>query len=538
MNSKLIANLQSICGSLSLNGPTAGFLCVLLSVLGGTQSVSGQAALNGAGGLNMGNSGQISDAPAIVNPSTISGVGTSWEFAPDFQDWVAPVANFTGLGPNNVLLNYEDLLPLKVTKIRVMTGAAGAAPTGVGTIIDSVGIDTTSLITDALLITDATTQLPVSFSLSGGMLGLTNGLTLTGGWQIRTTTNGGLNVGGWSVSTSGLRSIALGGLLNTVSGPYSATVGGRSNVIGSGSDYSGHLAGGFSTIESDYSAVVGGRYHLIAGANSFNSAIMAGTNHTISNTAGSNNAIVAGNMNSMTAGAYASGIFSGAFNQMNGAGFQQAILGGQNNLITRSPNSVILGGLNNTISAIHPISGYEAHTSNAIVGGLGNTISVNGTLSGILAGESSTVSGQASAVLASSGAVASGLNAVVIGGSGSKAENLYASLVTGAGTVGSGNCQVTSGIYNAPFPGALLVIGNGSSNTSRSNALTVDVGGNVQASGAVQSVSITASGAVQAGSVSTTGQVQAASGRFTGKVRLQPQGGLSMGEFQYDPENP
>ena len=40
-----------------------------------------------------------------------------------------PVSNFTGRTTTGASVNYEDLLPLKATKVQVMKGAAGAAPT-------------------------------------------------------------------------------------------------------------------------------------------------------------------------------------------------------------------------------------------------------------------------------------------------------------------------------------------------------------------------------------------------------------------------
>lgn len=509
-------------------------LWITLGCLSGALVASGQSAVNAAAGVNLGNTGIIFNAPPQTSASTLTGATTSWEFSPDFQKWVVPASNLTGLGANNLPLNFEDLLPLKVTKIRVMTGAAGTAPTGVGTLIDSLGIDTTSVITDALFLTDSVTQQLVPFTISSGVLNLPQGMTFPGGWNLNIN-GGGLRIGAGNNTTAGWMSTVLGGWENAATGPMSMIVGGRNNATSG--DYSATVSTGYGELRSQFSAIIGGWTNSIKNSASGLSAILAGQANQMTATAGSHNAIIAGFGNQISAGAYRSGIYSGHNNLMNGAGFHQVILGGQNNTITKAPNSVILGGLYNTITAIHPVPGYETHTGNAIVGGIGNAIGGNGMLSGVFAGENSTVSGQASAALGSSGAIASGLNAVVIGGAGAKAENLYASVVMGVGTVGSGNQQLTIGAFNAPSPGALFVIGRGSSNTQRSNALTVDTIGNVQASGAVQGASVATSGAVQAGSASITGQVQAATGRFTGKVRLQPQGGLSMGEFQYDPEN-
>lgn len=88
-----------------------------------------------------------------------------------------------------------------------------------------------------------------------------------------------------------------------------------------------------------------------------------------------------------------------------------------------------------------------------------------------------------------------------------------------------------------------FVVGNGTGSNgsgTRSNALTIKWNGDATMHGnatVTKSISV-AQNALISGNATVTGQVQAATGRFSGKVRLQPQGGLSMGEFIYDPENP
>jgi hypothetical protein len=85
-----------------------------------------------------------------------------------------PVSNFTGRTTTGGSVNYEDLLPLKVNKLQVMEGAAGAAPTGVGTLIDAAGIDTASIITDVLKVKDSTTGTDATITMVDGKLQANN----------------------------------------------------------------------------------------------------------------------------------------------------------------------------------------------------------------------------------------------------------------------------------------------------------------------------------------------------------------------------
>jgi hypothetical protein len=87
---------------------------------------------------------------------------------------------------------------------------------------------------------------------------------------------------------------------------------------------------------------------------------------------------------------------------------------------------------------------------------------------------------------------AEGLNTVAEGaishaeGNNTRAEG-FASHAEGEGTIASGAHQHVMGRYNEAIPGAALVIGNGSSDDNRSNAVTVDWGGNANFKGVVRS---------------------------------------------------
>jgi hypothetical protein len=166
-----------------------------------TGLASGQTALPAPSGVNLSGTGSITNAPAVTLPNSTSATATSpnfsWEGTNLLQGYLLPVSNFTGRTTTGANVNYEDLLPLKVNKLQVMQGAAGAAPTGVGTLIDSIGIDTDNVITDFLRVTggspgagkvltsdangNATWQTIAAgsgaqtLSLSGGTLSISNG---------------------------------------------------------------------------------------------------------------------------------------------------------------------------------------------------------------------------------------------------------------------------------------------------------------------------------------------------------------------------
>lgn len=86
------------------------------------------------------------------------------------------------------------------------------------------------------------------------------------------------------------------------------------------------------------------------------------------------------------------------------------------------------------------------------------------------------------------------------------------------GTTANGNGQTALGRYNVPDTTSAVIIGNGTSNTARSNALTVDWNGNVSAAGDVSATDVTASGTVSANSATLATPLPKASGG-TGHTR-------------------
>ena len=92
------------------------------------------------------------------------------------------------------------------------------------------------------------------------------------------------------------------------------------------------------------------------------------------------------------------------------------------------------------------------------------------------------------------------------------------------GTEADGESQTALGKYNVADTISAVILGNGTDDSNRSNALTVDWSGNVTTAGNVSAVDVTASGDVSADTITTTGNatiggsVSATGGTFTGNV--------------------
>ena len=216
--------------------PSKSHLAALLAALALPAGFAfGQAALPAPTGVNLQGTGNITNAPAVTLPNSTNATPTapnfSWEGTNLLQGYLLPVSNFTGRTTTGGSVNYEDLLPLKVNKLQVMQGAAGAAPTGVGTLIDALGIDTASVITDVLKVKDATTgtdvpitvnngvlnvngSAPQTLSLSGNALTLSNGggtITLPAGAGTVTNIATGTGLTGGPITGTGTISLADSG---------------------------------------------------------------------------------------------------------------------------------------------------------------------------------------------------------------------------------------------------------------------------------------------------------------------------------------
>jgi formylglycine-generating enzyme required for sulfatase activity len=175
----------------------------ITAAIGG--SVHAQGTIDGSGGVDLGNAGIISGVPALT---FADGSSLTWASSPDLQNFVVPAGQLTGLASDGSAVNYEDLLPIKATKLSVMAGAAGAAPTGTGTIIDSAGIET-----NGLDLIDTATSSAVPLTVTNGVLKV-NGTVASG--QADITPGAAITSGGFKIYR-GVANIP-GGTLTTLAG--------------------------------------------------------------------------------------------------------------------------------------------------------------------------------------------------------------------------------------------------------------------------------------------------------------------------------
>lgn len=129
----------------------------------------------------------------------------------------------------------------------------------------------------------------------------------------------------------------------------------------------------------------------------------------------------------------------------------------------------------------------------------------------------------------------------------------YCTTSLGMSTVANGFGQTALGVCNAFDPAAdtvnkvetqdLLVVGNGNFNVwpaERSNAFTIKWNGDGWIQGnftTAKSLNVTQDATVT-GKATVQGTLEGGKATFSDTVRIEPRGGLSMGEFTYDPDAP
>lgn len=464
------------------------------------------AQVQAGSGVNLKNTGHVINAPAYVAPNAVvTGTGkTSWEFTPTYQNRLVPVSQFTGLNSNNTYLNFEDLLPLKATKLRIMTGAAGAAPTGIGTLIDAQGIDTNALVTDSLQILDVTTGQLRQISFANGVLSVPGGIQMGDEYGNLVTNSKAVSLGGNGNVASGEGAVVMGG--------FNPGVGQQNMASGTGSLI---LAAKAARVQSTTSAVIGGQGNQILGNSSVQSLVLGGQGNALHPGTQGNNAIIAGGNNQMVSGAAFNVMAGGSHHTITNGGYNQAIVGGQYASMGNAPNSAIVGGWLNRIPNNTLNSGWIT-TSSGILGGYNNEIAADSVAAVILGGANNVANALGAAIMGSANSSVTGQYSSVVGGFASSVAGAR-SLAHGLGTRATGDNQVVMGKYNAADVGKAFIVGNGMSDSSRSNALTVDWNGKVTAPGGVM-----------------TGPIEAAS-ITADKIHLRfPQGNVSMGAFTDD----
>lgn len=500
-------------------------------------SVSHGAVTLAPDGIDLQGTGLILNSPTINSPDSVTSTGTSWEFSPVMQGSIVPAGQLTGLTTAGTAVNYEDLLPLRASKIRVMTGVTGAAPTGVGTVIDSAGIDTNSLITDALYVTDSVTQQIRQFTLSNGVLTLPGTIRIGTGGTMSSSLPGAITLGGdYGTQATNYKAVAIGGQNNTAAGDSSTVIGGQDNQATSTAVRSIVVGGRANTIKCIEGAIIGGLGCSIQGSSPY-AVIAGGGGNVMGSSVGSYNGLFAGSDNQFVSGSECSVILGGLHHRITNGSYGQAIIGGNALAIGNAPYAVMLGGQSSTIQG----SAAGTDSGSAIIGGGWHSIAAGVQYAAIVGGHQNSTSGTDAALLGGAlNTIAAGSQgSAILGGfynnnAGNRSALVaahYSEIVSGTATLAAGwrskaqgSCQVVFGRANLQNDadaagGKVFIIGNGTSDTARSNAFSVDWTGKVETN------SVQASGKVNA----TQG------GRFDDTVRIAPRGGLSMGTFTYEP---
>lgn len=194
----------------------------------------------------------------------------------------------------------------------------------------------------------------------------------------------------------------------------------------------------------------------------------------------------------LTVGTRASGTIgsrsfvSGSNNKASGS--YSASVGGYNNSVSSS-NSVVLGGGNNSTSAINSaVLGGEGSTASgrdaAVVGGNDHTAS--GQYSTVVGGATNVASVWCSAVVGGQNNTNNGESSVILGGSRNTTSGYGCAVIASMENTALEQ-QIKSGHYatngtagtQSGTTGDAFIIGNGTSDTARSNAFRVTYSGNV-----------------------------------------------------------
>ena len=220
--------------------------------------------------------------------------------------------------------------------------------------------------------------------------------------------------------------------------------------------------------------------------------------------------------NTITNGVVGSAILSGGSDvQINQVTDNYSVIGGGSlnqagdndaDLANASAATVSGGNLNKATSSFATVGGgynNQASGNSAVVAG-GRNATASGEAAGVLSGEANIASGYRSAVVGGNASTASGSNSFVGGGEFNNASGVLSAVSGGVSNLASGNItsipggqglfarsfgETSVGIFNADYTPAsttgfdandrLFVIGNGTSTSSRSNALTVLKSGKV-----------------------------------------------------------
>lgn len=295
-----------------------------------------------------------------------------------------------------------------------------------------------------------------------------NAISGTSSWS--TIAGGGGHVlsadDGNSISSSSLSFIA-GGANNSVSGGVANFLGGGANNAISGDCNLSAIAAGFYNVIDSASggSFIGGGGDGPGAGNTISDSkafIGAGDTNIINESAGSS-AICAGSVNTIGNDVVdSSNSFIGAGNGLTIIGSLSAILAGEENIITSSGSSVILGGGGSGL-------GNEVQSNKALIGvGQQHIVKTFADHSGILVGTQNTIgddvnSSEKSVILSGTGNTLIGDNSLIAGGSSNTISNIQ-----GTATIVGGSSNTVDNFAIGAF------IGAGGSNTIGDGATTVD----------------------------------------------------------------
>lgn len=342
-------------------------------------------------------------------------------------------------------------------------------------------------------------------------------------------------VGGDTNTASSTHTFIGGGNLNVVSGSYSVVVGGQYNS--SSNDYVFAGGGQYNTGSGLYSTVVGGVNNIASGERSFVggggsttkvlaneatgqlSTIAGGENNVASstytsivggrnNTASATDAFVGGGRTNTASNQYAV-VCGGETNQSTGA--YSFIGGGLSNIATNTFSAILCGDSNYANGSNSAICGGSSNSAlggiQFIGGGRQNRIITNAAYSSIVGGEYNTANGYS--------------YTFVGGGQYNTGSGQYSSVIGGLNNTAQSYGETSLGLYSTTGAGSqisyvstdrLLSIGNGTSTTTRSNALTLIKNGDLHLSGTLTLMSGSTSGITFPTTRGTNGQVLTSDG--------------------------
>ncbi len=323
------------------------------------------------------------------------------------------------------------------------------------------------------------TALGYASTVGGG-----SGNVAAGLWS--TVSGGQYNRGG------GVYTAVSGGYANVAGGQYAAIGGGKSNRV---DGVAGTIAGGDqNAANGNYSTVSGGRYDTASGTYS----VVGGGYYNKATGWGS---AVAGGYLNMASGSYSTigggreDTASGMYSTVGGGYSNKAVewastVGGGYTNRASGLYSTVAGGRDNTASGTYSTvgGGYsnKAEGWASTVGG-GYTNRASGWYSTVAGGRGDTAAGTYSAVLGGADNYAEGFASAIVGGSDNRTAGSF-SLAGGRGLQAASYGEVVVGLFNSLYtPNSttgwsandrLFVVGNGSSSTTRSDALVVLKNGN------------------------------------------------------------